>query len=69
MNKAIKRVVKDIKEINKNPIENVYYEPDEDNVMRGYVMICGVKDTPYYFTVIISLHLISQINIRLSHQR
>ena len=49
MNKAIKRVVKDIKEINKNPIENVYYEPDEDNVMRGYVMICGVKDTPYCY--------------------
>ena len=49
MNSAVKRICIDLKELTKNPIENVYYEPDEDNIYIGYVLINGVKDTPYVY--------------------
>ena len=45
----VKRLTRDIKEIQKNPIENIYYIPDESNISNGYAMIIGHEDTPYAY--------------------
>jgi ubiquitin-conjugating enzyme E2 Z len=37
----------DCKEIMNEPIENIYYRHDEDNLYKGYALIIGPKDTPY----------------------
>jgi ubiquitin-conjugating enzyme E2 Z len=44
-----KRIVKDVKEILKNPLteQGIYYQHDESNIMNGYAMILGPSDTPY----------------------
>lgn len=46
---AIKRLAKDVKMIIKNPQrENgIYYEHDNDNILRGKALIIGPSDTPY----------------------
>ena len=49
MNEALKRIVIDIKDIQKSPIENIYYVPDEDNIMNGYGLIIGPPNTPYEY--------------------
>ena len=50
---SIKRLIKDLKDVltNKNEFENagIYYKHDEDNVLKGYIMIIGPADTPYHF--------------------
>ena len=45
----IKRLVKDIKEIKKNPIDNIYYQHDETNMYKGYALIIGPSNTPYAY--------------------
>jgi ubiquitin-conjugating enzyme E2 O len=49
MNRAIKRITKDIRDIYKNPLNdnNIYIHYDEDNIFKMYCMIIGTKDTPY----------------------
>lgn len=44
-----KRLVKDITDIYKNPLteQGIYYIHDDTNMLRGYAMIIGPKDTPY----------------------
>ena len=49
MNKAVRRIVKDIKELEKSPIEKVYYSPDEDDIFKGYALIKGCEGTPYAY--------------------
>ena len=46
----INRLIKDIRTIKKNPLteHNIYYAHDEDNILKGYALIIGPKDTPYY---------------------
>lgn len=50
-NAAIKRIAKDVKYIINNDAslssENIYYKHDEENIMKGYVLIIGQKDSPY----------------------
>lgn len=48
-NISIKRLLKDIKELEKNPLENngIYYKHDEDDLFKGYAIIFGPKDTLY----------------------
>ena len=50
-NSAIKRIAKDVKYILNNEhslsLENIYYKHDEENVMKGYALIIGQKNTPY----------------------
>ena len=41
MEEHLRRIILDIKDILKNPIENVYYIPDEENICEGYAMIIG----------------------------
>ena len=49
MNEAFKRIVIDIKDIQKSPIENICYVPDEDNIFKGYALIIGPVNTPYEY--------------------
>ena len=48
---AVKRLISDIKDIKKNNLskEGIYYEHDESNIMRGYALIIGPKNTPYEY--------------------
>uniref|UniRef100_A0A6C0HR38 Ubiquitin-conjugating enzyme E2 Z n=1 Tax=viral metagenome TaxID=1070528 RepID=A0A6C0HR38_9ZZZZ len=45
-----KRLIKDIKQIINEPLteHGVYYKHDEDNILRGYALIVGGEDTPYF---------------------
>jgi ubiquitin-conjugating enzyme E2 Z len=47
---TISRLVKDIKTIRKTPLidNGIYYSHDEIDILKGYAMIIGPKDTPYY---------------------
>lgn len=46
---AIKRVLSDIKDLNRDPLEKegIYHYYDESNVMEVRIMIIGPEDTPY----------------------
>ena len=46
---TIKRLAKDVKEIMKNPLTNhgIHYVHDTENILKGYALIIGSKDTPY----------------------
>jgi ubiquitin-conjugating enzyme E2 Z len=50
-NSTIKRIAKDVKYILNNSAslssENIYYKHDEENIMKGYALIIGQKDSPY----------------------
>lgn len=43
------RLIKDITQIYKNPLHDngIYYKHDDTNMLKGYAMIIGPKDTPY----------------------
>lgn len=43
----VNRLAKDIKNILRDPIENIYYKHDEENILKGYALIIGPKNTPY----------------------
>ena len=47
---TIKRLLKDVKELIKEPLESdgIYYKHDESNILKGYVYICGPKDSQYF---------------------
>jgi ubiquitin-protein ligase len=46
---TIHRLIGDIKKIKKSPLhtEGIFYEHDDENLLKGYAMIIGPKDTPY----------------------
>lgn len=46
---CIRRLSNDIKQLLKEPIENIYYEHDESNMLIGYLLIIGPNDTPYSY--------------------
>ena len=48
---AIRRLISDIKDLKINDLskEGIYYEHDENNILRGYALIIGPKDTPYEY--------------------
>ena len=47
---TINRLLKDIKMIIKNPLieQGIYYIHDDTDMMKGYAMIIGPSDTPYF---------------------
>ena len=52
LNKStIIRLAKDVKYLLKNPLdsENIFYKHDENNILKGYCLIIGHKNTPYEF--------------------
>ena len=48
---VMKRLISDIREINKNPLtsQGIYYQHDETDMMKGYAMIIGPSETPYEY--------------------
>jgi ubiquitin-protein ligase len=47
MLRATKRIILDYKELINDPVENIYYHHDENNIYKGYALIIGPNDTPY----------------------
>ena len=47
--KTIERIAKDVKYIIKNPLDNIYYKHNENNILSGYALIIGPLDTPYNY--------------------
>lgn len=47
---TITRLLKDVKDIIKNPLTDngIYYVHDEDDMLKGYALIIGPSDTPYF---------------------
>jgi len=47
---TIMRLIKDVKQMKGHPLsgDNIYYYHDEENMMRGYALIIGTIDTPYF---------------------
>ena len=47
---TITRLLKDVKQIIKNPLteQGIYYIHDDSDLLKGYAMIVGPKDTPYF---------------------
>lgn len=47
---TISRLLKDVKQIIKNPLieEGIYYIHDDVDMLKGYAMIIGPEDTPYF---------------------
>jgi ubiquitin-protein ligase len=47
---TIQRLLKDVKQIMKHPLTDngIYYSHDETDMMKGYAMIVGPSDTPYF---------------------
>ncbi len=48
--KTIKRLIHDIKTLIESPLDDngVYYTHDDDNMLLGYALIIGQKNTPYF---------------------
>jgi len=48
---TINRLVKDIKQIRENPLHDngIYYYHDDNNILKGYALIIGPKNTPYNY--------------------
>ena len=46
---AVKRLLKDIQQIIKNPLhdQGIYYKHSETNMMEGWALIIGPKDSLY----------------------
>jgi len=47
---TIQRLLKDVRHIIKNPLtdQGIYYIHDDTDMMKGYAMIIGPVDTPYF---------------------
>jgi ubiquitin-conjugating enzyme E2 Z len=49
---TIKRLSRDVKDILMNPLDlhnnNIYYKHDEEDILKGYALIVGPKDTIYF---------------------
>lgn len=48
---CVKRLLSDIKEIMKNPLKDhgIFYKHDEENMLKGYVLIVPGEGTPYSY--------------------
>jgi ubiquitin-conjugating enzyme E2 Z len=47
---TVNRLLKDVKHIIKNPLtdQGIYYIHDDNDMLKGYAMIIGSTDTPYF---------------------
>ena len=59
---TVKRLISDIKEMNKNSLskDGIYYKHDESNMLLGYALIIGPENTPYqygFYFFQVDLHL------------
>ena len=51
INTCVKRIIKDITEIIKSPLEpeGIYYKHDDNNILLGYALIIGPNNTLYKY--------------------
>ena len=47
---TIQRLLKDIKQLIENPLDEqgIYYNHDDEDILKGYAMIIGPENTPYF---------------------
>ena len=47
---TVHRLLKDVRQLIKNPLTNngIYYSHDDSDMMKGYALIIGPDDTPYF---------------------
>jgi len=47
---CVKRLMNDIKQLGTSPLDEhgIYYKHDEENILKGYALIVGGEDTPYF---------------------
>ena len=47
---TIQRLLKDVKQIIKHPLTDngIFYSHDDSNMMEGYALIIGPRETPYF---------------------
>jgi ubiquitin-conjugating enzyme E2 Z len=47
---SISRLLKDVKQIMQHPLTDngIYYSHDDEDILKGYAMIVGPEDTPYF---------------------
>jgi ubiquitin-protein ligase len=47
---TISRLLKDVKNIIKNPLtdNHIYYQHDDEDILKGYAMCIGPSETPYF---------------------
>jgi len=47
---TINRLIKDVRQMIKNPLTDngIYYIHDDEDMLKGYAMIVGPEDTPYF---------------------
>lgn len=47
---SINRLLKDVRQIMKHPLtdNNIYYTHDDEDLLKGYALIIGPSDTPYF---------------------
>lgn len=47
---SVQRLLRDVKQIMKNPLTDngIYYTHDDSDMLKGYAMIIGPKNTPYF---------------------
>ena len=47
---TITRLIKDVKQLLKNPLtdQGIYYIHDEEDILKGYALIVGPTETPYF---------------------
>ena len=50
---TIKRLVTDVRQIMKHPLHDngIYYQHDQEDMLKGRAVIIGPKDTPYQYHV------------------
>lgn len=49
MNRSIKRIMIDVKEVLSEPLDKTYYLHDEQNAYKGYAFLVGPSKTPYEY--------------------
>lgn len=49
MKECFKRIILDIKDIQKDEIPNIYFKINEDDIQYGYACIIGPENTPYQY--------------------
>lgn len=49
MNRNIKRIMIDVKEVLAEPMDNIHYVHDEQNAYKGYACLAGPSKTPYEY--------------------
>lgn len=50
LKETVRRLLKDVKCIIQSPLteQGIYYSHDEEDILKGYAMIVGPEDTPYF---------------------